>query len=221
MCGRFALCDQIEEIDETFGVVPPVWLTPNYNIAPGSMIACLNYEDGQPLIEPMQWGIIPHWSKNKSPFIINSREETVDTKPITKKLVDGKRCCILASGYYEWQKDADGHKQPYYIFHLTKKPFAMAGIWQHAKREEDGAIYKQVSILTTDADKNIEDVHHRMPVILTPEEAQQWINGDKNEALKTIRNEHQHGLDFYPVSDYVNNARNGMSKCIQPLDNHQ
>ena len=217
MCGRFALCDQIEDIDETFGVVAPIWLTPQYNIAPGSMIACLNAVDGETIIEPMHWGIIPHWAKNKSPFIINSREETVDSKPITKKLVDGKRCCILASGYYEWHKDADGHKQPYYIYQPTKQPFAMAGIWQNATREEDGMRYKQCSILTTDAVDNLVDIHHRMPVILTPDEAKAWMTDDSEEALHIMREHKQKPLDHYAVSDYVNNSRHGLSKCIEPL----
>lgn len=217
MCGRFALCDQIEVIDEAFGVVAPIWLTPRYNIAPGTSITCLSYQQQQTIIEPMQWGMVPHWAKTKSQLIINAREETADSKPMFKKLLQAQRCCILASGYYEWHRDEQGNKQPYYIFAADKKPFAMAGLWQYAMRE-DGVKIKQCAILTTEAHKELAEIHHRMPVILNAEQSQVWLQDSAEVAIQLAHRNLTSQLSYYAVSDYVNSAKHDLSKCIKPLE---
>jgi putative SOS response-associated peptidase YedK len=72
----------------------------------------------------------------------------------------------LVDGFYEWQKTGNG-KQPYYIGMEDGSAFAFAGLWQ--SWDTYGEEIRSCTILTTDANDLVEETHHRMPVILPPE----------------------------------------------------
>jgi putative SOS response-associated peptidase YedK len=59
--------------------------------------------------------------------MINARSETADEKPSYRRAFKKRRCLILADGFYEWQKTANG-KQPYYTRMEDGSPFAFAGL---------------------------------------------------------------------------------------------
>ena len=58
----------------------------------------------------MRWGFIPTWYKtpNDGPLLINARAESIAEKPAFKDACRTRRCVIVATGFYEWTKDADG-----------------------------------------------------------------------------------------------------------------
>ena len=58
----------------------------------------------------------------------NARFETAATKPAFRARFRGRRCLILADGFYDWQP-LDGKKQPYSIRLTSGEPFEMAGLW--------------------------------------------------------------------------------------------
>ena len=55
------------------------------------------------IIQPLQWGLIPHWAKDDSikKYTLNARIETLSEKPSFRDAIKN-RCLILADGYYEW-----------------------------------------------------------------------------------------------------------------------
>ena len=80
-----------------------------------------------------RWGLVPWWSKEmpKVPHI-NARAETVHEKPLFREAFAKRRALIPATGFFEWQKRADG-KQPYRFRREDLEPFAFAGLWEFAR----------------------------------------------------------------------------------------
>jgi putative SOS response-associated peptidase YedK len=130
-----------------------------------------------------QWGLIPNWSKEKSiqQYTLNAKIETLDEKPSFKNSIQ-QRCLIVADGFMEWQwLDKKGKtKQQYHITLPNQDAFAFAGIWSEWVNPSTGEIINTYSMVTTEANPLMSEIHNtkkRMPVILTPQNEQDWLNG--------------------------------------------
>ena len=120
------------------------------------------------------WGF-PGFQKKE--LIINARSETAAQKPTFKQALIQRRCVVPSTGFYEWSHDSQKKK---YKFNLPEQEnLYMAGIWN----EYDGQ--KRFVILTTAANRSMEPIHNRMPLILPKELIRSWIN-DTNMALSLL-----------------------------------
>lgn len=180
MCGRFTLTLSDEDLERLFEAeaapdLPPV---PRLNICPTQQITVVVSEDDGRWLKPMRWGFLPRWYKapNDGPLLINARAESVAEKPAFREAVRTRRCIIPASGFYEWTKAADGGKDPWYIYPAEQGAVvAFAGIWQEWRAPESGELLTTTAILTTSANKILSEVHHRMPVIISPQDLPLWL----------------------------------------------
>src|SRR5215216_4713323 len=169
MCGRYTLRTPVDTLAEAFEIEEyPSSITPSYNIAPTQEVAAVVEEDEKRKLEMLRWGLIPSWAKDPAigNKMINARAETVAEKPSFRSAFKVRRCLILADGFYEWQKTDNG-KQPYYIKMQDGSPFAFAGLWEIWQNGEE---IRSATIITTDANDLMNEIHHRMPVILPPED---------------------------------------------------
>ncbi len=132
MCGRFALYEPPDAIQNHFGLDGAPDLTPNYNIAPGTGIPGIAHFETALVPMFFRWGLIPHWSKTKQIQykMINARIEGVWDKPSFRSAIRYRRCLIPASGFYEWKNTGSGKQQPYFLTVSGCSMFAMAGIWE-------------------------------------------------------------------------------------------
>ncbi|XP_076436938.1 abasic site processing protein HMCES-like [Babylonia areolata] len=119
----------------------PVWKDPPggqqyypcYNVAPTAHTPVLLSSKHYPgelesfserVVQPMKWGLVPPWHKG-DPYKLeyetnNCRAEGMLTKRTYKTpLEKGKRCVILADGFFEWKRGPEG-KQPYFIYFPQK-----------------------------------------------------------------------------------------------------
>src|SRR5690606_18107419 len=121
------------------------------------------------------WGLVPNWAKDdkNASKLINARAETLLEKPSFKNLVYRRRCIIPADGFYEWRQK-DGTKQPMRIVLKERQIFSMAGLYD-IWLSPDGQKISTCTIITTAANRLLEDIHHRMPVILRPEDESSWL----------------------------------------------
>jgi putative SOS response-associated peptidase YedK len=96
---------------------------------------------------------MPSWSKGPDSrySMINARAETVNSKPAYRNAFKYRRCLIPAEGFYEW-KAGKGGKTPFLIQHEDNEPFAMAGLWERWKGEEEQAL-ESCTIIVTDANE--------------------------------------------------------------------
>jgi len=219
MCGRYTLRTPVDTLAERFEIDDmPSSIAASYNVAPTQGVATVLLEDGKRKLEMLQWGLIPSWADDPSVSnkLINARAETVAEKRSFRKAFRNHRCLVLADGFYEWQKTANG-KQPYYIRMEDDSPFAFAGLWEGW---QNGSEIRSATIITTDANDVVAPIHNRMPVILHPEDYELWLDPDfdEKEPLTTLLKPYPaEAMEAYPVSRRVNSPSNNEPGCIESV----
>jgi putative SOS response-associated peptidase YedK len=222
MCGRFTQTATPAIIAEQFGVAVPSLFQPRYNIAPSQPIAVIRIEPDSTTrtLVMLRWGLIPSWAKD--PTIgnqyINAKAETVAEKPSFRSAFKKRRCLVVATGFYEWQVQGRT-KQPMWIGLKSQRPFAFAGLWEQWK-PADGELLETCTIITTEPNGLMAQIHNRMPVILGPAFYDQWLDPTFQpiESLKDLLRPYPgEELMAYPVSTLVNNPRHDVPQCLEPV----
>ena len=220
MCGRYTLLRDEVAIKQRFHLDSiNAKYEPSYNIAPGQNVLAVIYDGKERRAGYLRWGLVPSWADDAriGYKMINARSETIAEKASFKNLLMRKRCLIIADSFYEWKKTDNG-KVPMRFEHQNKGMFAFAGLWDKWEQEE-GSLFT-CTILTRASNAFMEPVHHRMPVILPKEMEAAWIEGsfeNKQEVQAFVGGLVPEELTAYPVSDYVNYAKNDDARCIAPL----
>jgi len=150
--------------------------------------------EGKRELVEMRWGLVPYWwnkpLKELRLATFNARVETVTTKPFFREPFKKKRCLMPVSGYFEWE-DAPGGKQPHYFTARDGSPvLTIAGLWDEWKNRETSERIKSCTMIITEPNDFVAEVHDRMPVLLRPDQFDHWLSGNmKVEASEGIRNE--------------------------------
>lgn len=219
MCGRYTLTVDEELILVRFQsvkVTDDVY-TKRYNIAPGQLVFAIVNDGEKNRLGTLRWGLIPPWAKDpKLGYkMINARGETLAEKPAFKRAFRRQRCLIPADGFYEWPFSGK-EKQPYRIRLKSGELFAFAGLWERWSAP-DGTVIHSCTIITTEANELLADLHPRMPVILKKEDEALWLdrNCDDVALLETLLKPYPADeMEVYPVSSEVNSARNDYPSLI-------
>lgn len=226
MCGRFTISvsyqELVEHLNESYHIenMDFKFDQPRYNVSPGQDILSVIFDGKKHRIGYLKWGFIPSFAKDeKIGFsMINAKSETIFEKPSFYESVMKRRCVVLADSFYEWKKD-DQKKIPMRILVSDQKIFPIAAIWNTYQRH-DGTKLHTVSLVTTKANELMKPIHERMPVILTKETQDIWLNPTSSiEALKTcFLGYDANKMHTYPVSSRVNQSSYDDSSCIEPID---
>lgn len=222
MCGRFTLTADTKKLTEAFaGYQIPETLPPRYNVAPSQPVAVIA-NNGQHKLEFFQWGLIPGWVKDPAigNRMINARAETLAEKPAFKNAYKRRRCLVLADGFYEWQK-VNGGKTPMYIRLAGGEPFGLAGLWE-SWHGPDESLVLSCTIITTNPNSLLADIHNRMPVILPPAAYELWLDPAERSPAQLdnlLKPYPAEAMTAYPVSTLVNNPKNDQPECMAPLTN--
>jgi putative SOS response-associated peptidase YedK len=128
---------------------------PRWNGAPSQELLVIrrNHETGQLSLEPLRWGLIPHWCKDakggRKP--INAKCETVAKLPMFRDAYRRRRCILPIDGFFEWKAiKGQRAKQPDAIAMKDGTPFGLGGIWENWKEPASGRL-----------DPYVRDHHHR------------------------------------------------------------
>jgi putative SOS response-associated peptidase YedK len=218
MCGRFAITLPPDAMAQLFEAVPANDLPPlpNFNVCPTNQIHAV-VSDGQRRLVALRWGFLPHWYKSPSdgPLLINARAESVAEKPAFRAAVRERRCLIPADGFYEWTKDEGGRRLPWYFRRADGAPIAFAGLWQDWERE--GERLSTCAIVTTEAEGSLTRVHHRVPVLIRPEDRALWLGEAGKGAALLMRSPEEGELEFFRVDPAVNSNRASGASLIDPV----
>ena len=165
----------------------------------------------------MRWGPIPAGSVDEGVGMINARSETLAQRISFAHLLDTNRCLIPADRFYEWQKEGKFRK-PFCFEMVNKDLFAFAGLWD-AWKNPQGKIVESCVILTGAPNSLVEKIHDRMPVIITPENYDQWMHPEiKFEGVKHLLKPYESShMREYPVSAEINNAVNKKDDLDTPI----
>ncbi|KAM9325347.1 abasic site processing protein HMCES [Gastrophryne carolinensis] len=261
MCGRTACTLHPQEIskaceykDKKGERKRPSWrdgdadkYQPSYNKCPQSNSPVLlslkhfqkDADSSERVLAAMRWGLIPSWFTEADPSKMqyntsNCRSDTITEKTLYKgPLFKGKRCVVLAEGFYEWRRQ-DGEKQPYYIYFPPTKPeqspetedssngrklLTMAGLFDCWEPPNGGDPLYSYTVITVDASKAMNGIHDRMPAILDGDEAiQKWLDFGEVATKEALQLVHPiENITYHPVSTIVNNSRNNSPECIVPI----
>ncbi len=217
MCGRLAVTLPNDAMAQLFAAQPANDLpsVPNYNVCPTTQVHTVLSEDGIRRLSPMRWGFIPHWYKkpNDGPLLINARAETIAEKPAFKAACRARRCLIPASGFYEWTKDGEGGRDPWFIHAKDTSTLAFAGIWQDWTFQQE--TLRTCAIVTTGANTAMSKIHHRMPVIVAPGDWAKWLGEQGKGAATLMVAAPEDHLDYYRVDRAVNSNRASGPELIE------
>ncbi|MGD9851825.1 MAG: SOS response-associated peptidase [Nitrospirales bacterium] len=223
MCGRFTRKESFTQLAESLNLAHLPLLEPRYNIAPSQSIACVrvNPTSREKEYVQLRWGLVPSWARDPGigHKMINARAETVAEKPSFRNAFKLQRCLILADGFYEWKREGKA-KQPYYIHMKDDRPFVFAGLWEHWKQGDDPPL-ESCAMITTGPNQVMEPIHHRMPVILHPDDYLFWLDPAMQDpqSLGVLLNPYPASdMEAYSISSLVNNPRNETPLCIQPAE---
>ena len=215
MCGRFASYKNLNKLKNIFNITNSDFnITQSYNISPGQNVnIILSYKLENYLLES-NWGytFINSNNQNKQ-IVINSRIETINSKLLFKDSFLKRKCIIPANGYFEWSQK-EGEKKPYLIKLDDGELIYFAGVWRKEKYNDDKR--RVFSIITKAANKKINEIHHRMPVVLNANNAQDYLETKDNNLI--FDNFEDVDLNFSEVSKYVNNPKNNDEKCLTVIN---
>jgi putative SOS response-associated peptidase YedK len=228
MCGRFvgAFSAEVlmEEMSEALSVAnmtialvadDPLF-APNYNTAPTHTVPILRHEESVVVVDPMQWGLVPAWSKDPSvgSKMINARSETITEKPSFRQSVPGRRCIIPMSGFYEWDRSDPKRKVPYFVTRADGHVMLVAGIWTPSPALEGRHTF---SLITRESVDDLSHIHSRSPVELHADDALEWMCNPV-PPLELFQPEIQPRFVARKVSTLVNSVRNNSESLLDNFE---
>ena len=224
MCGRFVLI-QVGQLEVRFTaiirypseyrpdltIMPSFLDQPRYNVAPTQQILTVTNEDGERVIEPMRWGLIPSWAKDGQtlPLNINARDDKVATGGFWRRPLRRQRCLVPADGYYEWT-GTKANRTPVFVRRKDERLFAFAGLFDTWLHPNTGEATRSCAIVTTSPNSSLERIHNRMPAILSTEAEALWLDPltqDPGPLESLIHPYPDEELEHFPVDKSVNSAR--------------
>jgi len=233
MCGRFTQYQSQVHYLEKLNWQAPLAFEPNdepidrYNVAPTTRVQLLHWDDDGLRVSAVPWGYAPHWAqgKGKRPPAINARLETAVTSRYWSSVWKHGRCLVPADGWYEWVKNPHDakRKQPYYIKLKTDEPMFYAAIGHFPRGADDEFSESDgFAIVTCASDQGMVDIHDRMPVVLPPEVAREWLEAglapERAEDLARHHAEPVESFEWYEVGKEVGNVKNKGAGLICPTN---
>jgi putative SOS response-associated peptidase YedK len=154
-------------------------------------------EDGRRELLPLSWGFRTTKKSKKTGSIIqpaawnNARDDKVRSNGLWKESFERRRCLVPASSFCE----SKGRNPATYFWFALKgdegrPPFAFAGMWQTSRYQgkEGPEEVETYTVITTAANEIVKPIHpDRMPVILKPDDYEQWMDGNADEAFGLLR----------------------------------
>lgn len=229
MCGRMTLTRSGDEIAAYFAEamaelvdteaareLDGAPMRPRFNLSPSRDVLTLVPTAAGAGFAWKRWGLVPSWAKD--PAIgnrtFNARSETVAEKPSFRAAFQRRRCLVVADGFYEWTPKNRDHKP----FHFTPTRTALlgfAGLFE-SWMAEGGEVVDSTTVITTEANADLEGVHHRMPVVLDPVDYRRWIDPEsqKDALLELLRPAVAGTLARRGVTRYVNDPRHDDPRCL-------
>lgn len=218
MCGRISFAVDPNVLGSLYDVHIGVDYRPRYNVAPSDDLLAVR-NDAPREATLLTWGFVPHWVDDPAdaPTPINARSETVHEKRMFAEAFRERRCAIFADGFYEWEGKR-GSKQPYRVERRDREPFTFAGLWD-VWEPADGPTRRTCTVLTTEANDVVGEVHDRMPVMLERGEEATWLGGDGPMAWRSVLDPYPDDpLRVYPISKRVNDPSNDDPSLLEEVD---
>ena len=223
MCGRVVAASPREVLASKLGAEEVVGdeLPARWNVAPGTRLYAVAGTRGGRRMGPIWWGLVPSWATDPSsgPKPVNARVEWLLDRPTFDGALARRRCLVPVDGFYEWQTEPAGERQPWFLAPSDGGPMAIAAVWDRwsghgvrATQAGHGAEpYVSCALVTTPANDEVGPLHDRMPAIVAPADWDDWLdqaNHDVKRLRRLLRPAPPGRLSSRPVSRLVNRVVN-------------
>ncbi len=222
MCGRFTLTYRDrEELARLLGVSVEAFdeeeYRPRYNVAPTQRHWMMRMEREDRELLPARWGLVNSWATDSKRAFrqINARAETLEQRAAYRAAFESRRCVIPADGFFEWS-GPKSNRMPQWFHRADGGLLLFAGLYEAwlPKPNEPEVTF---TIITTDANAVVGEVHARMPVILADDAVDHWLFPgemalDERKAL--LRSAPDEALVRTTVSTRVNSVKNDDASCL-------
>jgi putative SOS response-associated peptidase YedK len=226
VCGRFTLTNPSpRRLADRFGLDLDAGFEfderPRFNIAPTDPVLAIRRAapSGAETVarnEPgtLRWGLLRNEEDRKRRPLINVRAESIANGSF-REAFESRRCLIPADGFYEWRQDPEG-KRPIWFSRPRRELFAFAGIWNEGGA--DGVPEPSCALITCSANEMMEPIHDRMPVILSWEAEESWLERGSaiDELIALLAPPAADALEAREVGDAVNDSRNDGPGLLDP-----
>ena len=206
MCGRFTSTASPDELMRSFGVAVMDNLQPRWNVAPSQSTLVIVQRGLQPEAAFPHWGV-PPGGEGRS-FLINARMETAAEKPTFRDAFVNRRCLVVASGWYEWSAP----KRPWYVQLCDGGMMAFGGL-MFRRGDQDRFV-----VMTSAADGDLASIHHRAPLVLSPDCWQRWLTGGADVAMGLCTAAPSNWFNWYRVGPGVGKVAADRPELVTPLD---
>ena len=224
MCGRFTMTRRDRSELAAMLCVPESELgdyTPRFNIAPTQphFVLKTKYENREAIAAT--WGLVNSWAKDASraSMCINAKAETIDKLPSFRGAFEKRRCVVPVDGFYEW-RGPTARREPLWIHPADDGALLLfAGLFE-AWQFQPGEWRTTFTIITTSANRLLEPIHNRMPVILDEADATDWMNLREPNPLSLKRllvPAPDNLLVVRPVSPLVNSVKNEGPELLEDM----
>jgi len=177
------------------------------NICPTEGVLAVRHQAGCHEAVLLRWGLVPSWAKDLKigSRMINARSETIFEKPSFRGAIKSKRCVIVTDGFYEWKPiPGQKKKKPFLIARQDNAPWLMAGLWESWRDKElpdDSPAIETCTIITTQANKQLSELHDRMPVKLEVDMLPMWLDGEFHDQQQLSMLMQPRQWDGFEISD--------------------
>lgn len=210
---RFALHTTKENFEQVFGVTSHTTslFEPNYNVSAGNSLPVIVTNKDKRAVDSFRWGI-----QHDGERITSATVDEAKTHTRLFPSLELKRCIIPASGFYIWKTTVED-PFPFYIRLLSTQILGIAGIYDTIETENGHTIH-QFTALSVPANDLILPLNKEMPLILTQEVQQDWLNGSNADHF-VVPNTPDFLVDMMAVRvpDLVNDTSNNFPELIQPI----
>jgi putative SOS response-associated peptidase YedK len=230
MCGRIALftpplrLSRLLDAALAAGIEPEGH--PSWNIGPLRRLFAVSEDEGQRTLDRYRWGLVPSWAKDPSIAnrLFNARGETVAEKPSFRSAFAKRPCIIPVDGFYEWDHRDGKQKQPHFFTRQDGEPLLFAGLyerWYDPETPKDAPPLQTCTVITTEPNADMDELHNRMPVVLDPSDVQTWLDvndAGPEERLGLLRPAPTGTLTHYGVGKSVGSVKNDGPELIEPAE---
>ncbi len=179
---------------------------PRFNVPPSSRLPVIAGGPGvDRRIEIARWGFpIPQRPNG----VFNTRIETAAESPLWRGLIGSSHCLFFVKGFYEWSQQPQGRGAPYFVYRSDGQPMLLAGLL--GRRDQSLA-----SIVTCAPNEDMEQLHDRMPVVIEPQHATDWLDGEHPFDLATPAAAGT--LAMHRVGAAVGDTKNDNAGLMEPV----
>ena len=218
MCGRVALFTPPSHLARFLDAALAAGLDPegqpSWNVGPQRTLFGVSEHEGGRVLDQYRWGLVPSWAKDATigNRLFNARGETVAEKPSFRSAFAKRPCVIPVDGFYEWDHRPGRNRQPNYFTRVDEEPLLLAGLYEFWRSRGDLAEpLATCTIITTTPGADMDEIHDRMPVVLSRDDVETWLNvveHEPEERLLLLRPAPEGTLSHYEVDKAVGSVKN-------------